>query len=272
MEPVIIISGFEADELAAGAKERIFESKNLVLHTERCVLGEFLRAQGIPFASLDSLYETAVDFDEHILKALAFLEESFKNAGEITFCVMDTSDETAKAFVKRHPHCRVYGGGAFAALEIRSDGAYCTVNAVTALIMHLNPLMGVIVKEIDSRLLAGDVKLRLEEVYGEDANVFFRTPTGDVIALGLMSLDRLKHYDHRCACLVNPQGEPKMADFECLRLISEAKPVKDDGLSLETIAQMLAHVVQSVRAGEQRDLFTQQDVFERTADILSKGE
>ena len=265
MDASIVITGFSPDDLSFGAQKQLKEAKNIVLHTGRCYLSGWLEENGIAFSTLDEVYESAADFDEHIDRVLALLEQ----ADRCTFCVMDTSDETAKALVRRQPSARVYGGGAFAGLEIRSEGSFVTLSATQAVDAALSPLCGALVREIDTRLLAGEVKLKLEDVYGEEASVYFRMPEGDIAALKIDNLDRLKAYDHRCACLINPAKCPKVRDFEGLKLIYRRNAVKDGCLSEETLAQSLAFVVQSICTAEERALFEQRDVFERAAEILT---
>ena len=268
MNASIVISGFGEEDLSLGAQAQLLQGENIILHTENCYLSGWLKAKGIAYTSLDALYEEASDFDAHVEKAL----EKLKEAEKCVYCVMDTSDEAARALVQRAPETRVYGGSAYAGLEIRSRGKCCFLSAMDALTACLSPLDSALIKELDSRLLAGEVKLKLEDVYGEDASVFFRMPQGDIVPLTLDKLDRLKHYDHRCGCLINPQGTPASPDYECLKLISASKEVKDACLDEETLAQKLACVVQSTLAAEKKALFSQRDVFERAADILSEGE
>ena len=268
MNASIVITGFSENDLTYGAAQKLKLSENIILHTENCYISQWLKDRQVKYTSLDDLYREAGDFDVLLQQALKRLE----GENNFTFCVMDSSDETAKALLAKHPHTDVCGGGAFAALEIRSTGKYTVLSAVDALKATVSPLGAVLIKEIDTRFLAGDVKLVLEEVYGEDAQVFFRVPEGGLAAMPLSAIDRLKRYDHRCACLVNPPEKPAVVDFDCLRLISEQKPVKDSCLNEETLAKELIHVVQSIQTAQDQALFTQRDIFERAADIITKGE
>ena len=58
-----------------------------------------------------------------------------------------------------------------------------------------------IVREIDTCELACEVKLRLSEVYPDDADAVFLR--GDVMRrIKLYEMDRLENYDHMCSVLV----------------------------------------------------------------------
>ena len=263
----IAVSGFTMDEMTCGALEKVKASTKVILHTERCALGDWLKENGIPFRSLDSLYESAPDFDAHTEMAVKLVEE----ASDCVFSVMDTGDETAKALMKRHPDITVYGGP-FDALILLSESRLISLTAIDAVSAALQPLSSTLIKEIDTRFLAGDVKLRLESVYGEDSMVFFRNPQGRIIRLKLCDLDRLKSYDHTCACLINPSGAPQTPDFECLRLILASKAVKLENIDVEAIAKQLADVVKSLNAAEENMLFDQNELFSLAAQILTEGD
>ena len=268
MNASIVLCGFCPEDLTLGAARQLERNEKIILHTQRSYLSSWLNEHLLEYSSLDFLYEEASDFDDHIGKAMHALESE----GDCTFCVMDSSDETAKALLRKYPDTEVYGGSAFAGLELRSKGKFLTLDAVSALNTSVPSLCSILIKEIDSRLLAGDVKLLLEDTFGTDAEVYFRMPEGKIVSLPLNKLDRLKHYDHRCACLVNPAEHPRVCDYEALRLISESKEVKDACLDEEVLARKLVCVVQSARVAKERCLFTQQDLFERAADIIIKGE
>ena len=268
MKAEIVITGYGEGELTLQAVKRLRASSDVVLHTENYPVAAWLKENGIAYASLDFLYEQTDDFDEHVARCLKYLEDR----AEFTFCVMDASDSVAKALVEKYPWVPVTGGGADAALAMRAKSKLCVVSAVSAPQERLSPLCSVLIKEIDDRLLAGEVKLKLQQTYDEDAKVYFRTSDGHIINMKLSDLDRLKRYDQTCACLINPDKTPKMNDFECLRLIYEPKPVNDVSLNEEALAEKLADVVQCIQVAEERGLFTQEDVFMRAAELLSKGE
>ena len=268
MNANIVISGFSRNDLTFGAAEMLFKGGNIILHTEQCYLSQWLKEHSLSYTSLDDIYMQASDFEELTRMALDKLEET----EECTFCVMDASDETARALIGKYPRTRVFGGSAWAALELRAEGRYTNLSASDLSAAPLSSRCGAFIREIDTRLMAGDVKLLLEDVYGEDAEAFFRMPEGDIVPLPLSRLDRLQRYDHRCACLVNPPQMPIVRDFEGLKLISATKEVKDACLDEETLAQRLVSVVQSTLAAEARGMFTQTDVMLRAAEIITEGE
>ena len=57
--------GFTEKQLTLGALEALQSGARVILHTGRCGAAEYLNRAGISYETLDSLYETAEDFDEH---------------------------------------------------------------------------------------------------------------------------------------------------------------------------------------------------------------
>ena len=57
-------------------------------------------------------------------------------------------------------------------------------------------------RELDSRELAAEVKLKLMEVYPEESEIAVRMGDGGVARTKLYNLDRLRAYDHRTCAFV----------------------------------------------------------------------
>ncbi|MCR4620505.1 MAG: hypothetical protein K5663_00235 [Clostridiales bacterium] len=267
--PDILISGFRSSELTAGAAQALENCENIILHTARCPLAAWLQEKGKAFRSLDRLYDEAEDFDTHIKLVLGELEKHVLGL----FCVMSVWDEAARAYARRHPAVKVLGGGSFAPLEVRSAGRICSSSAQDIRGAALPALSSVLVSEIDSREIAGEVKLALLDAYGDEAEVFFMDPEGQVIHLACENLDRLKHYDHRCACLVNPPAEPFRHDMESLEKLAENMCGPGEEMPCENtlpLAKSLADVIKYYLACRRHGYDPAWDIFDRAAEIIKK--
>lgn len=261
----ILVTGFERDELSLAVCDKLRSACAIILHTGRCGAAEWAKENHLPFETLDDLYDGTADYDEHIRKALERL-----NGFEGAFCVMDDSDELAKALLKRDPGIHVFGN-AFSGLLLRADGACLRLSAIACEHTPISPLNASMITEIDNRILAGEVKLRLIDLYGEDARLWFRDPEGNIMAIRIENLDRMKQYDHHCACLVEPGPAPECTDFESLKrkadgLFSETE--EDD----ESIAVKLAQAAAYIAEGEAEMSFTQADLFRLADKIIDEGE
>jgi uncharacterized protein YabN with tetrapyrrole methylase and pyrophosphatase domain len=264
----ILISGFRIGELTSEAIDTLNKSGNIILHTERCELAEWLSQNGKAFASMDKLYDRAEDFDSHVRLVLDELEKQETGV----FCVMSAWDEAAKAYVRRHPKAKVVGSGSFAPLEIRAQNRLTCLCAQDVGDARLPALSGVIVTEIDSRELAGEVKLALLDAYGDGSETFFMDPDGQVIALSLENLDRLKNYDHRCACLVNPPSKVYRHDLESLEKLAQTQNFNEEMPATEImpLAKFMADVVKYIFVCRRHGYDPEWELFDCAAQLLKK--
>lgn len=264
----ILISGFRLGELTAEAMETLRKSDNIILHTERCELAKWLSQNGKAFRSMDKLYDRAEDFDTHVRLVLDELEKQETGV----FCVMSVWDEAAKAYARRHPKAKVVGSGSFAPLEIHAQNRLTSLCAQDVGAARLPALSSVIVTEIDTRELAGEVKLVLLDAYGDGAEVFFMDPDGRAIALPLENLDRLKNYDHRCACLVNPPAEVCRHDLESLEKLAETRNFNEEkpATDIMPLAKSLADVVKYIFVCRRHGYDPEWEILDGAAQSLKK--
>jgi len=196
--------GLTEDQLTLGAARLLKSGAKVVLHTARAGVAGWLAENGVPYDSLDFLYENADDFDRHARAAFAHVIRAAEDA-DVIYCVFDVRDESAVLLA--NAGARVLPGppleGALlgrwsgeAVLAAASDWENFTPDASRA----------TFVRELDSRALASEVKLRLMEAYPDDARTDVMTG-GGVARIPLYDLDRLARYDHATAALVYPEKD-----------------------------------------------------------------
>ena len=267
MNITVLFTGFEKGDLTLEAVSALKSAGKIILHTGRCGCAEYLKEQGIAFETLDELYETSEDFDEHTEKALKRLAAAAKESGEqgTVFCAFDTNDETARAVITKHSSCRVIGGSPLTALESRMKGSCLTVSAVTLSEACVSPLNGILVREIDSAVLAGEVKRALTELYGDEAETFVRIPDGKIKKIALYELDMLKSYDHRCACLVNAcEG----TDFETVLRVQRSAFMGGEAPDEDKVVRACADLTRDIVAGECCGTFTVNDIMTEARQLI----
>jgi len=199
MEIYVIQAGLTEGELTLNAVEALKSAGHIVLHTERCGAGEWLRKNNIAFTSLDSVYEEAEDFDEHIDMALDRILSI--DAEKIHYVVIDLADETVRALADRGIALHFIGQKTRGGLTAFAKGAYLTVSATNAENAYFSSLNDTLITEIDSYELASDVKLLLMDKYPDETDVYFLR--GESVAkIPLTDLDRMENYDHTVSCFV----------------------------------------------------------------------
>ena len=181
---------------AAGQMER---AGRVLLRTGRCGCAEYLAERNIPFDTFDSLYEESGDFDA--LDA-AIADEILKAAADCTVCYATPTpgDRAARKVLRECP--QAVGDIALYAAE-----PFQRFSASDWERFEPNARQDALIYEITDRLLASEVKLRLMEYYGDEAEVYFRLPEGRIEKTVLADLDRMREYDHRAAAVVTG-GQP----------------------------------------------------------------
>ncbi len=179
------------------------------LLTERMPSAELLKREGVTFSTMDDLYESAEDFDELSEK----IAERLIISAPLCYAVFDAArDEGVKRLMKKadgKANINVLPGVSEAsAVEARAfrhgasagDGVI-TVSAYSLTEEIIEPKLPMIITEINSRILAGEVKLRLTRVYSPEHKVYYERGIR-MSEIALEDLDRRKEYDHTSAVYV----------------------------------------------------------------------
>ena len=196
----VIGTGFEEKHLTLEAVELLQSGAKVLLHTGRCGCAEWLARRGIPFETLDELYEQCEDFDEHARLAAEAVCRAAE-AGDVVYGVFDVRDRSVSALLGLRSDASVVPGPptegalmAYAGDSVQLLEASDWENYV------LSPVRSALVRELDSRELAAEVKLKLMEVYPEESEALVWIG-GGLARTPLYNLDRLKGYDHRTCAL-----------------------------------------------------------------------
>lgn len=211
-------------DMSLAAAETLKTSSKIVLHTRFCGCADWLTKNGLEFSSLDDVYENAYDFDEH---AEIVRDRLLSYDIDVTYCVMELGDETVKYLLASDRKIAIVGAGKDDELIARSSEACLTVNAIDIENTNISSQYDTIVKEIDSRTLASDVKLKLMAHYPEESEIYVIQKTG-VARCHLMDLDRLNQYDHTVSCLIKAEKNlMKLERYDFHNLMSLVRKLRD---------------------------------------------
>ena len=208
MSRIIVIGcGFRREQLTLEAVEAIEGADKVLLRTGRCGLRDHLVEKGVAFETLDALYERAEDFDELIrLTTQAVLDAS--REGSVAYAVFDVRDVSVQALLKTGADVRVIvGPPAEEGLWAFAEGATDCWAASEWETWTLHADRNALIREVDTRELSAEVKLKLMDCYPEESEIYVRAGDGGVEKTSLVELDRLPAYDHRLSVLVPAQRE-----------------------------------------------------------------
>ena len=204
----VVGTGWSAGQMTLDVVAALESGAPIILHTDHCGCAEWLRMRNIEFKSLDALYESSEDFDAHAHAAA----QAVINAAErqdVVYGVFDVRDRSVLELIAvAGDHMRVIAGppveGALLAFAL---GETRLVEASDWENFHLSAHENCMIRELDNRELACEVKLRLMEVYPETGDICLLNADAAPEQLPLYDLDRMAHYDHRTCVLVPAQTE-----------------------------------------------------------------
>lgn len=212
MQKIIIVSlgAGPRSQLTLGALERLRKAKRVILRTGEVDAARFLAEEGIAFDTLDALHEACEDFDEFTAAAAEQVAHAAARS-QVVYAVLDAlSDETAAALLEKYPDKVEFTGGAGLSLPLlQAAGARLPVRVSPATGLTVPDTQdGLLVVEMNTRMLAGSCKLLLSSWYGDDCEALFFPPaekeTRAFLRLPLCEIDRQPKYDHTTAVYLPP--------------------------------------------------------------------
>lgn len=222
---VISLGPGPRSQLTLGALEQIKKARRLILRTGEVDAARYLAEQGIAYETLDSLHEECEDFDAFIAAAVQKIAKAAARANAV-YAVLDAlSDETVAALLRAYPeHVALCGGSGIALPLLQAAGAQLPVRVVSATSLTVPCTQdGLLVIEMNTRMLAGEVKLTLTSWYGDEAEALFFPPAEKegrrFLRLPLCEIDRQPKYDHTCAVYLPSQPLTQRTRFDLWDLV-----------------------------------------------------
>lgn len=261
--------GCDADQLTLRAAKLLKGGGKVILHTQECGCADWLREHGIAFSTLDHLYESYDDFDAHARAAAAHVSKEAET-GDVVYCVLDLRDESA-VILAQSGATLVPGPPAEGALTGFAGGETLHVPASRWEEMAPDAARATLVREIDTRALASEVKLRLMEAYADDAPVLVSRGEG-IARIALYALDRLDRYDHRMCALILPEHDlRKRASYSMRDLVSLARgdECAYQHIEFDALCDIAVQLAGAAAHAEDRGLFHLRDIIaDACADLL----
>lgn len=204
----VIGAGWTQGTLTLDAVEALKDSDAVVLHTDRCGCARWLKENGIPYASLDGLYEALDDFDAHAIAAAEAVLEASRDVS-VAYVVADVRDQSVARLLERGGASVdvIPGPPTEGALLALARGETRLVAASEWDSFHPAAREDCLIREMDTRELAAEVKLRLMEAYPEEWSVWLLQGESHPVAIPLYTLDRQERFDHRTCVLVPAQTD-----------------------------------------------------------------
>ena len=194
---------------AEAVQKAVQEGRSILVRTARARSYETVKEMNIPHECLDFIYENSRNFNT-LAKNLA------KAVAEQANCVYlvdgaATEDASVKALIKRtRGKIEVIDGVSKTTALVRAAGFVgCSYTVVSAYELEEKANSGglslpLVVYDLDDRAFAGDVKLLLGDLFGEETAVKY-LHGGKAKKIYLYELDRQKEYDYTSAVAIEAQ-------------------------------------------------------------------
>ena len=208
MITVVPLGPGSPDLLTSDSVQKL-HSGNLFLRTARHPVADALTSEQIGFQSFDALYDEYEDFDE-LHRDIASRLLKLGAQEDLIYAVPDpVTDASVRILQSQNKVAvRILPGVSLTAYYLSSlpqpfcpSSALCTCSAMD--FVSPDSDRDLLLTELHSRQLAGDIKILLSDIYDEETSVVFFSCDLDLPAvIPLYALDRQKSYNHTSAVFV----------------------------------------------------------------------
>ena len=220
MKPTITVVSLGPGDpklLTLQTADALRKARCLILRTARHRTAEWLQEEGVSFTDFDALYDEYEDFDALHAEMARRLWAAAEDKA-VTFAVIDAQTDGAvralRAACPEDGKVVILPGvtmadSCLALLPEKFDqcGKVRILPAMDALEAAADPATPLLVTELFDRMLACDLKLRLSDLYGDEAKVVLFPTSAKInrkpLIIPMMELDRQRTYDHT-VCLYVP--------------------------------------------------------------------
>ncbi len=198
--------GNECGDLTLRGKAALDSAETIIART--AFSESYKSISGYNVRTLDDVFESSRNFDTLNKKLAAEVLRAAKTS-DVCYCVDGAvcEDEACKIILARHKNCEVLdsvskGANAYNSARLKA-GQPVFVSAYS--VGDLKSCRAACVYDIDCEYVAGEVKLRLSDIFGEETECSF-IRGGKAEKIKIYELDRQKRYDATCAVAVE-EGE-----------------------------------------------------------------
>ena len=202
MKITLIGLGVSEGDLTLKAKNALDGAGVIIARTQHCE--GFKSLNGYTVRTLDDIYPCCRNFDT-LNKKLATEVLKAAKSGDVCYCVDGSvcEDEGCKIILSKHKDCIIIDGiskpAHIASLANLKKSGVCGISAYA--IDELKSCRAAAVYDIDCDYIAGRVKERLSDIFGEERPCVF-VRGNEVKRIKLYELDRQKNYDLSCGLAV----------------------------------------------------------------------
>ncbi len=229
MKITLIGLGTAEGDITLRAEKALGGADKIIARTAECE--GFKSLAGYTVIALDEIYKSSRNFDT-LNKKLAAAVINAAKTENVAYCVDGSvsEDESCKIILSKHRDIEICDGvskaaGAYSAAKLKCGQPVC-LSAYT--VDELKSCRAAVIYDIDCEYMAGVVKERLSDIFGEEEEcAFIRGGTAERIKI--YELDRQKNYDGTCAVAVEEREFLKKDRFDYADLEQIIKTLRAPG-------------------------------------------
>ena len=273
MKITLIGLGISDGDLSVRAAAKLESSQKIIARTNKSE--SFKSISHLNVETLDGIYEKSRNFDTLNKKLAAAVLSAAKDT-DVCYCVDGAvcEDEACKIILSKHKDCEVLESVSKAAHAYNTSRLDCGgVVCVSAYgVEDIKSCSAAVVYDIDCDFMAGTVKEKLSEIFGEESDCFF-VRGENAKKIKIYEIDRQKTYDGTCAVAVEAREFLKKDRYDYADLEQMIKLLRAPGgcpwdrvQTSETIkSNMIEEAYELVDAIERGDI---DGIEEETGDVL----
>ncbi|MBU5486272.1 nucleoside triphosphate pyrophosphohydrolase [Clostridium sp. MSJ-11] len=225
------------EALTLGSIEVLRSCENIYLRTEKHPVVEYLKGLNISFSTFDNKYETMKSFDEVYISISEELVEKCRIYKEIVYAVPGHPLVAEKSVTNLIKLCeennleyKIYPAVSFVdamveSLKIDPIEGLKIMDAFEIKEGILDRRVGTIITQVYNKFIASEVKLQLQDYYGDEEEIFFVRAAGvegleSIRKIKLYELDRQEDIDYLTSIYI-PEKKDYVGDFHDLVHIME---------------------------------------------------
>ena len=212
--------GVKAGDLSYNALQKLKSCNMVFVRTAQVESVKTLEQENINYVSFDNLYLNSKNFDTLNKKIYSELTRASKEQ-EICFCVDGDvlEDRVCQKLISKKK-CKVYNGVSKVEYYLslcKMGGAHTSVSAHEVELLSDNVVFPLVVYDIDDILVAGNVKLKLADYFGDESEIYFINKD-KVKKISLFECDWQNAYDYTTALIIpnQPLTSKKRFNFDDL--------------------------------------------------------
>ena len=238
---ILPVSTGDTTLLTLGAVEALQNATCLILRTQRHPILDWLTANGIPWKSLDALYEQADTFDAFNQAAAKQILDAAQHEA-VVYAITDAATDATLAELLKHAkdadqlqilpgishadRCLAMAGTGWQDIRKTSAEQFLAAD-------NINPRTSLFLAELHSQACAGNCKIKLMQLLDDDTPICLFSGDAEgklhMQTIPLYALDRQTGYDHLTACLYTaaPLTQRKRFGIDDLVAVMQRLRAKD---------------------------------------------